>query len=174
MKELCYNLTMYKSIKYINEIFIENSELISNVILDEFSEDYEGVTLKIYERKFRSRLAKKTFKKKGYFVAFWEKDEQGINQAYSYKNYPEKLIISILDGERSGQFIFPKSLLLQKKILRDESSKGKMALRVYPSWETDLNKSANSTQVWQSLYFINTSDNIDNIDTEMIKHLYFN
>ncbi len=35
--------------------------------------------------------------------------------------------------------------------------KNKMAFRVYPSWEHDLNRTATLTQKWQTPYFINIS-----------------
>lgn len=120
--------------------------------------------------KKRSRLAKLTPKKKGYFVAFWEKDTKGINQAYSYENSPEKLIVSVIDNERRGQFIFPKKALLKYGILKSPKQKGKMALRVYPSWVTELNTNAAKTQTWQVEYFIDLSDAID---VDKLKKLYF-
>ncbi|MFW7395241.1 MepB family protein, partial [Vagococcus fluvialis] len=57
------------------------------------NEEYEGYTFNIGETAYRSRLAKLTPKKKGYFVAFWEKDDTNQNQAYSFKNSPDYLII---------------------------------------------------------------------------------
>jgi hypothetical protein len=34
-----------------------------------------------------------------------------------------------------------------------------MALRVYPNWEQQLNKTALTTQQWQSEYFVDLSHN---------------
>ncbi|MBD8005068.1 MepB family protein [Bacillus norwichensis] len=132
--------------------------------------EYEGLLLIINKHVYRSRLAKLTPKKKGYFVAFWEKDTKGINQAYSYENSPEKLIVSVIDNERRGQFIFPKKALLKYGILKSPKQKGKMALRVYPSWVTELNTNAAKTQTWQVEYFIDLSDAID---VDKLKKLYF-
>ncbi|MBT2831076.1 hypothetical protein HIR68_03920 [Staphylococcus coagulans] len=39
-------------------------------------------------------------------------------------------------------FKFSKQILIDKNILRYENSKGKMAMRVYPSWEEKLNPTA--------------------------------
>jgi hypothetical protein len=69
-----------------------------------------------------------------------------------------------------GQFVFPKSKLLEKGILKNEDTQGKMAIRVYPFWEKELNKSAAQTQKWQQEYFIDLSDGID--DQKLID-LYF-
>lgn len=132
--------------------------------------DYEGFLLQINNHVYRTRLAKLTPKKKGYFVAVWEKDSTGTNQAYNYEESPEKLIVSIIDGEKRGQFIFPKNVLLKYGILKNSKQKGKMALRVYPSWITDLNETAKKTQAWQVLYFIDLSDRYE---IEKLKEMYF-
>ncbi|WP_229720029.1 MepB family protein [Oceanobacillus neutriphilus] len=123
--------------------------------------EYEGTTFTINDTKYRSRLAKQTPKKDGYFVVFWEKDVNQRNEAYAYSESPDKIMISIIDKDLKGQFIFPKSLLLEKGILRTVDNKGKMAIRVYPSWEKSLNTSAKKTQAWQAPYFMNVSNKID-------------
>ncbi|WP_407920848.1 MepB family protein [Alkalihalobacillus alcalophilus] len=132
--------------------------------------EYEGLFLIINQQVYRSRLAKLTPKKKGYFVAFWEKDINGINQAYSYENSPEKLIVSVIDNDKQGQFIFPKKALLKYGILKSSKQKGKMALRVYPSWVTELNTNATRAQAWQVEYFIDLSNKFE---IEKLKKLYF-
>ncbi|WP_143595270.1 MepB family protein, partial [Terribacillus saccharophilus] len=134
--------------------------------------EYEGMLFQIENHSYRSRLAKATPKKRGYFVVFWEKDENNKNQPYSFSESPDKVIISIIDHNLKGQFIFPKSTLLKKGILSSETTKGKMATRVYPSWENELNKTAAQTQKWQHDYFIELSDNPNNRDR--LEDLYFN
>lgn len=125
--------------------------------IEEQNIDYEGAVFSLNQRAYRTRLAKLTPKKKGYFVAAWEKDANGTNQAYQYEDSPNKLIVSVIDGEKCGQFIFPKSVLLAKGILKNATQKGKMAFRVYPNWVSDLNVTAKKTQSWQSDYFIDLS-----------------
>ena len=141
-----------------------------NIEREEQNSEYEGLLLNISNHFYRSRLAKLTPKKKGYFVAFWEKDTNGVNQAYSYEQTPEKVMITVLDQEKRGQFIFPKDVLLQYGIVKSPEQKGKMALRVYPSWITDLNTNATKTQSWQLNYFVDLSDGLD---IEKVKKLYF-
>ncbi|MEG0328615.1 MAG: MepB family protein [Erysipelothrix sp.] len=117
------------------------------------NQEYEGFRFE-YERKiYRSRLAKKTPKKKGYFVAFYEKDNLNVNQAFSDDDPADITLVSIIDGNLKGIFIFPKEALKQHGILKTKSQKGKMAIRVYPSWEKDLNATATRTQKWQIEYF---------------------
>ncbi len=129
---------------------------------------YEGFTFRFEEQFFRSRLAKKTAKKKGYFVSFWEKNEGNENQAFDYDGAADKTLIAISDNEQCGLFIFPKKVLAQQKILRSQTHKGKMAIRVYPSWETDLNAAASNTQRWQQLYFIDLSKAIDSEKVQLL------
>ncbi|OKP96486.1 MepB family protein [Paenibacillus sp. P46E] len=56
-----------------------------------------------------------------------------------------------------GQFVFPKDILLKQNILRSASTKGKMAIRVYPSWDSPSSKQAMKTQKWQLPYFVDMS-----------------
>lgn len=155
---------MYKSLKLLDQIL--DSSPMEDIREEKQNEDYEGFSFKINNQSFRSRLAKKTPKKKGYFVAFWEKNVDNKNQAYPYVKFLDKLIIVIIDGENRGLFVFPRSILRDKKILKTENQKGKMAIRVYPTWELNLNDGAKKTQKWQKEYFIDfsTLDNLDNIN----------
>jgi hypothetical protein len=60
-----------------------------------------------------------------------------------------------------GQFVFPKEVLLKHNILKTATTKGKMAMRVYPLWDKPTNKQAINTQKWQLEYFfeINNPNN---------------
>ncbi|MGY3764950.1 MepB family protein [Vagococcus vulneris] len=128
-----------------------------NIIKEEQNEEYEGVIFEKDNLKYRSRLAKKTTKKNGYFVVFWEKDEFKKNKAYSFENAPDFTLVWIADQNRKGLFKFPKKILLDKKILRNDNQKGKMGIRVYTNWDTDLNTTAKKTQDWQKDYFTELS-----------------
>lgn len=154
-----------------------SKELISSIIseicnftydkfrIDKFNSDYEGFTFEINKTSFKSRLARKTQKKKGYFVSFWCKNEHNENIPLDYTTIENKLIINIIDDGKLGQFIFPKDILKDKNIVKSDKSEGKMAMRVYPSWISDLNTTAKSAQSWQVKYFVNlTNDfNRDNL-----------
>ena len=139
----------------------------SNKLIESQNSKYEGFMFSIDTTMFRSRTAKLTPKKMGYFVVFWEKDSEGSNQPYTYENSPDKLVINIIDNKQIGQFIFPKDILLKQRILKSDNINGKMAMRVYPDWVTELNKTAYKTQQWQMPYFINMAST-----TEKIKRLY--
>ncbi len=131
--------------------------ILVNLVFEPHNQDYQACTFSVGTTSYRSRLAKKTPKKKGYFVACWEKDTFNQNQAYSYEKYPDSLIVAIIDDSKKGLFIFPKEILLKKYILKTKNQSGKMAFRLYPIWETGLNPTAQKTQNWQVPYFTNLS-----------------
>lgn len=147
-----------QSLELIN-LYIENNNLepYTKYSFENQNKEYEGIHFFIGNQTYRSRLAKLTPKKKGYFVAFWEKDENNKNTAYHYESAPDFLIINIIDKELKGQFIFPKEVLLKKGVLSYRNKKGKMAMRVYPTWIDNLNETAYNTQKWQDEYFSNFS-----------------
>ena len=155
---------MFESITLINQI-LDNSGFtqVRNVEIETLNIEYESCTFNINGKEYRHRKAKKTPNKKGYFTVFWVKDDNNKNRPYTMEETPEKLIITIIDENKKGQFIFPRELLLKKNILESENSKGKMAMRVYPGWEKDLNKTAEQTQKWQDEYFIDLTHEINEV-----------
>lgn len=143
-----------KSKKLIEQFVKKNSELQTiTTVTERYNEEYEGCYFDLNGKKIRSRLAKKTPTKTGYFVAFWEKDANDVNQPFDENDPHDYLLINIIDGNKQGQFVFPKEILIKQGILKSEKFKGKMAMRVYPSWETELNKTAVRTQKWQVPFF---------------------
>lgn len=130
---------------------------ISDIELEAQNADYEGFCFQADGVRYRSRLAKKTPKKNGYFVVFWEKNESNTNQAYAYETSPTFIIIIVKDKHQCGYFKFPKEVLLKQGILRNQKKAGKMGIRIYPTWEKELNSSAQKTQKWQAPYFKQTS-----------------
>ncbi|MBF2400424.1 MepB family protein [Listeria seeligeri] len=107
------------------------------------NKEYQGMVIKTAKDgcTIRTRLAKKTEKKEGYFVAFDKKDS------------PDFLCIVVNDEDLQGLFVIPKQVLVEKGILRSEGIKGKMAVRFYPAWCENLNKTAQKTQKWQLDFF---------------------
>ena len=136
---------------HLLKLLFSNSEV--SYVLEEWNQQYEAVEIKTRNGHFKSRLAQKTPNEKGYFFAMWKKDENHTNIPFTEDDLENQLIVNIVDDNRRGQFIFPKDILIKKGILKSDDSKGKMALRVYPPWETELNKTAAKTQAWQCAYF---------------------
>ncbi|CCV63907.1 conserved hypothetical protein [Alteracholeplasma palmae J233] len=140
-----------KSINIIKLVF-PDFEVIQ---YDNQNDLYEGFVFVSNSFKYRSRLAKKTPKKEGYFVTFWEKID-GINHPYNKEDTCDYFIILVIDEENKGYFKIPKKDLIEKGIVKSETQKGKMGMRVYPSWNLGLlNKEASKTQKWQLEYFYN-------------------
>ncbi|EGJ26669.1 MepB family protein [Streptococcus porcinus] len=139
-----------KLIKLLKDIYPD-----LDMVQDKWNNDYEGIILfnKEYQTIKRCRLAKKTPKKDGYFTTFWQKNSNGKNIPFSENDLGEELIIVVIDHNQRGVFIIPNNDAIKRNIIFSEQSKGKMAMRFYPPWCTNLNKSAQSTQNWQLKYF---------------------
>lgn len=133
--------------------FSNTDEKNINIELEQWNEEYEGLHILSGILNFKSRLAKKTPKKPGYFVAIWKKDSLNKNIPFNEDDIGDYLVINILDDYNEGQFVFPVSILIEKGIVKADNSKGKMAFRVYPPWVKDLNKTAMVSQKWQIEYF---------------------
>lgn len=114
--------------------------------------EYEALSFVSDGKTYQSRLAKKTPKKDGYFLAVWKKDSDGPNAPYDVAEFSDYLLVFIADGFKRGYFCFPRSELAQRGVLRADG-RGKMAFRVYPIWCVDLNASAARAQRWQVQYF---------------------
>lgn len=154
-------------------IYAPNNLIVQSPQEEKPNEKYGAGIFQLSGKSVRFRVANVTPKKDGQFVAFWERDENNNNQAYTYEDAPELLvIITSKDAKTFGQFVFPNEVLMKQNILRSSTRKGKMAMRVYPGWDHPSSKQARATQKWQLPYFIDLS-NGDNVRYEKINQLYF-
>lgn len=142
---------------YLSLALISSQFEITDMQLVAFNQEYEAVDFESYGVTYKSRRAKKTPRKVGYFVAVWQKDAQQQNEPFTAENAADYLIVAIIDGKQRGYFTFPKAILIKQHILTAHNIIGKMAFRVYPTWVTDLNKTATNTQKWQTPYFTDLS-----------------
>lgn len=142
-----------KSFEMLNALIPSDTNL--SIVKDPFNHEYEGFTFTYLEETYKSRLAKKTPTKAGYFVVAWIKDDSNNNIPYHADVFSDYLIIFISDENHKGYFKFPKSILIEKGILQSHSHKGKMGFRVYTPWDENLNKTATNTYKWQSRYLYN-------------------
>ena len=142
---------MYKSITLMRTLFNSlNISALDHLTYETYNAEYESYCFQINHCRYRHRLAKKTPTKSGYFVVFWTKDHDNNNRPFTYQEAKDILII-----------IIPKSELLAQRLLYSENNKGKMAMRVYPPWEVNLNPSAQKAQKWQTQYFIDLTHTTD-------------
>lgn len=167
MKNFCIAFT------YVNRIVYEPLGLaVKSIREEQQNAGYGAGTFELATRTVRFRVANITAKKVGQFVAFWEKDKNNKNQPYSYEEAPDLLVVTTFKNDQKfGQFVFPKEVLFKQRILRSNSTKGKMAMRVYPSWDHPISKQAMKTQQWQRPYFVEISE-LSDLSKEKIMELY--
>ena len=127
---------------------------IHNIVIDKENTEYSGATFMLKEKNIIFRTAKKTPTKKGLFVTVWKRPyPNNPIQPYDHNDSFDFFIIHVIEKEKQGQFIFPKSVLLKKNIISKNNRGGKRGFRVYPTWEAPDNDQARKTQLWQSAYF---------------------
>lgn len=132
----------YTALNYVNKMMYEPNDLtVKSVQEEKQNSTYGAGRFQLSSRTVRFRVANITPRKTGQFVAFWEKDVSNKNQPYVYEEAPDLLVITTFKNKKAfGQFVFPKEVLLKRNILRSPSTKGKMAIRVYPIWDNPSNK----------------------------------
>ncbi|PEI74035.1 mep operon protein MepB [Bacillus wiedmannii] len=159
-------------IRNLNNIIYKPNELIiTNLKEEQQNAEYAGCLFNLNNKTIRFRVSKITPNKTGQFVSFWEKDDNMQNQAFSYDAAPDLLVITCIDDNKLGQFIFPKEILLKEKILKMQSQKGKMAMRIYPIWDIPVSNQAKKSQMWQLQYFVDLSDH-NNLSLDKLLNLY--
>lgn len=159
-------------IRNLNNIIYKPNELIiTNLKEEQQNAEYAGCLFKLNNKTIRFRVSKITPNKIGQFVSFWEKGDNLKNQAFTYDAAPDLLVITCIDDNKLGQFIFSKEILLKEKILKTQSQKGKMAMRIYPLWDTPVSNQAKKSQMWQLQYFVDLSDP-NNLPIDKLLNLY--
>ncbi|WP_405112311.1 MepB family protein [Paenibacillus sp. FSL K6-1217] len=164
------------TLAHINEILYAPARLTVDSIREEpQNAEYGAGTFQLGALSVRFRVAKITPAKTGQFVAMWEKNAGLKNQPFSYTGAPDVLVINTfhpVSGEL-GQFVFPKDVLKRHGVLATANAPGKMAIRVYPAWDTVTNKQALATQKWQLPYF-GLVDPMNNHHMQVLTSLYQN
>ena len=115
--------------------------------------EYDACQFELNGLKIICRSAKITPKKTGQFVTFWKRNKQGITEPYQDTDQIDFYVINVKSENKFGQFVFPKSELINKGIITTNTKDGKRGFRVYPIWDKASNKQAQKTQLWQLNYF---------------------
>ncbi len=115
--------------------------------------EYDACQFELNGMKIISRSSKITPKKIGQFVTFWKRNKKGITEPFSETDQIDFYVINVKTKNNFGQFVFPKSELINKGIISTEKKDGKRGFRVYPKWDNAENKQAKKTQEWQLKYF---------------------
>lgn len=152
-----------------NRVYSKLGLQLSSFTKESESKEYQACRFKLNDKQAISRLAKITPKKSGQFVTFWKREHSKIIEPFDHTDLIDFFIVNIQKENKLGQFVFPKSILIQKGILSTDSIEGKRAFRVYPPWDTPTSKQAEKTQKWQLNYFYEIGDTID---FDKVKGLY--
>lgn len=156
-----------ETLRHMNKTIYEPKQLTVDYVQEEKqNSEYGAGIFRLSSKTIRFRVAKITPTKIGQFVAFWEKDSNNKNRPFSSEEAPDLLVVTTFKNNKEfGQFVFPKEILVEKNVLRSPSTTGKMAIRVYPIWDTPTSKQAINTQKWQLPYFVDLSTlNQESID----------
>lgn len=140
-------------------------------IIEKESTEYGACSFKINELSIKFRVSKTTPTKIGQFVTVWKRSIKGKIEPFDISDDIDFVIISSRKDTNFGQFIFPKSILLEKGIISTNDIEGKRGFRVYLPWDNPINKQAQNTQKWQLDYFLEIL-NDDELNLDRAKALY--
>lgn len=143
---------------------------LDNLEQESESQEYTAYKFIINNLKILFRTAKITPTKTGQFVTLWKRVNSGPISPFDSNDLIDLVIISVHQGELRGHFVFPKNILLEKKIFSRNNIGGKRAIRVYPPWDRAESRQAQATQSWQLEYFFAFGPRIK-IDAQKIKLL---
>jgi hypothetical protein len=152
-------------------VFDPGSFELTNAVAEKESTDYGACQFELNALKIVFRVAKITATKVGQFVTVWKRIAKGPIAPFEVSDAIDLLLVNTKSGDNFGQFVFPKSVLIQQGILSTDLKEGKRAIRVYPPWDITTSKQAQQTQKWQLDYFLEIP--LDKpIDLKQVKLLY--
>src|SRR6478609_451226 len=79
--------------------------------------EYGAAEFRVNGKSVKYRVAKITPTKTGLFVAIWKRNTSGETAPYDLSDDIDLLVISTRKDEHFGQFVFPKSILIDKGII---------------------------------------------------------
>ncbi|MFD7235262.1 MepB family protein [Streptomyces syringium] len=135
-------------------VYDPNGFTCSEPVPEAESAEYAAHAFTVDGRSVRFRVAKTTPTKVGQFVTVWKRSPGGPIQPFDAADPVDLFVISTRDGDRFGQFVFPREVLRERDIVSTDGAGGKRAFRVYPPWVTTTNRQAGATQKWQANYFL--------------------
>lgn len=167
-------LLMTNDLKNIAKLLVEITQSqISNLIEEDESKEYFGYNFEVDKLNFKFRKAKITPKKVGLFVTLWKRNSKNETEPFKASDNFDFYIVATEENENYGLFLFPKNELVARQILSTTLKEGKRGFRVYPNWSKTENKQAEKTQLWQTRYFVDFS-NDNKVNTERIKEIITN
>jgi hypothetical protein len=144
---------------------------LSNIEIENESSEYCAHRFEINNKKILFRQAKITPTKTGQFVTLWKRNiEKNVIEPFEISDDIDLFVVNVKSENQFGQFVFPKSILIEKGIVTDKKE-GKRAIRVYPIWDIAENSQARKTQKWQLDYFLEIPMD-GSLDINRVKWLY--
>lgn len=158
----------------IKNLIHHNIDLqLTNFRFNSESAEYNACSFNLNEKAIVYRSSKITPTKIGQFVTIWKRKEDGQTAPFDISDDLDFIVIASKRGNERGLFVFPKSVLVEQKIVSQTGTAGKRGIRVYPPWDTVISKQAKRSQVWQTEYFLSIEG--DNAcDAELARKLFGN
>lgn len=157
-----------KLIEVRSRIYTECGLKMENFYREREGVGYGAHTFVLQGKKVLFRVAKQTPKKVGRFVTLWKRGEDNIILPYDKSDAVDFVVIAVSDGGGIGEFIFPKSILLEKKIMSVDKKGGKRALRVYTPQDNTVSPLASKTKQWQNHFFVS----LDALSSETVQKIH--
>lgn len=165
-----FNSTDNNLIEFKKLIYDACGLSMTNFKIEAESQEYKACTFELNNLKIKYRVSKITPTKTGQFVTIWKRNDKGITEPFHQSDDFDFIIITSKSENNMGQFMFPKHILIQQKIISTNLTGGKRGIRVYPPWEKVTSKQAEKTQKWQNEYFVTLCNN-NSFDIIKIKQL---
>jgi len=163
--------SIYNNLKVVKELVYDNCGFdMTEPQLNAEGIEYGACSFRLNGNTIQYRVSKITPTKTGQFVAIWKRNKNGITAPFDLSDDIDFMMITSKSGDNFGQFIFPKSVLVEKGILSSNGKVGKRGIRVYPPWDSVTNKQAAKTQSWQTTYFLSIKQD-HSTDLAFIKQL---
>ncbi|WP_460699466.1 MepB family protein [Nocardia thraciensis] len=134
---------------------------LSAAIAETDNADYGAYVSSVGRGSVRFRVGKPTPAKVGLFVTVWRRAGDGSTEPFTSEEGVDLLVITAREGWRFGQFVFPKTALVEHGIVSVAGHGGKRGFRVYPPWSVTGNRQARRSQTWQCDYFLDLDDGHD-------------
>ncbi|MEU0506415.1 MepB family protein [Nocardia sp. NPDC005998] len=144
---------------------------ISAAVPETDNAEYGAFVSRVGRGLVRFRVGKLTPTKVGLFVTVWKRAADGAGEPYAAEDDIDLLVITAREGQRFGQFVFPKAALIEHGIVSVAGRGGKRGFRVYPPWSATQNSQAMRSQKWQCDYFLDLDD-ARKVDLQKARGLY--
>lgn len=143
----------------------------SGAVTEATNSEYGAIVAEIGCGTARFRVGKVTPTKVGLFVTVWRRAGDGSTEPFAAEDGTDVLVVTVREGKRFGEFVFPTSALAEHGIVSTAGRGGKRGFRVYPPWSVTATGQASRSQAWQCEFFLDLHD-ARRIDLVRARRLY--